>query len=942
MRRIILLFVPFLMSIQVFSQLVTLSPCQSPSPEQEVTLTFDANGTPLAGETKVYAHAGVVITDTNSPTGSDWTAVKGNWGQDNGVGLMTAVPGEPNKWTLVLGPTLRNYFNALTPADAPIFWLAVVFRNANGSKQTSPDIFIRLNKQIALTTPSIREIFLPTGNSIPISASLCSSASSIKISVNEGSGFIDIGAPVTNASSIAVDFTPAGSGQKIVRVTATISGIDEILEETLSVFVQPTTQIAALPTNVKRGINYDVGDPTIATLVLETPIEKNFVYVAGDFNNWQANDAYFMKKTPDGNFFWLTLTGLTPGQEYVFQYWVDGSIKIGDPYAEKVADPWNDQFILETTYPNLPTYSRTENGIASVLQTNQQAYNWSANETTWNPPPKDQLIIYELLLRDFIGSRKYRDLADSLSYLKKLGINAIELMPIMEFEGNLSWGYNPSYFFAPDKFYGTKNDLKYLIDKAHQEGIAIILDIALNHAFGQCPLVQLYADGGQPAANNPWFNVEAKHPFNVGYDFNHESIYTQQFADSVIRYWIEEYHIDGYRFDLSKGFTQNFTSSVEAWSAYDQSRIDHWDRISSKIWSYKPDSYVILEHFGSESEENVLAGKGMLLWRRLDFEYRQLLRGTTSQNITGADSRTRVTYMESHDEERLGYILRTEGQQGANYNIRTVSTMLDRIKLGAAFFYTLPGPKMLWQFQELGYDRSINLCTNGTINNNCRLDNKPLPWGPGGLDYYTNADRQRLYKAMAAIFELINSNRDVFSNGTTSYQSSGAARRINISHPTMDVTIIGNFSTSTQTIVPNFSKTGNWYDYFSGTTRIVTDTQSPISLGPGRFYIYTSVRQPTPEPEIVVSVEEKWAEESISVYPNPARSEIRIESDKILMGPVSLSVYNLMGQKVYSENSINFNFASLIIPPHMASGVCIIEIKSSTFRVTKKIILIPD
>lgn len=939
MRRLILLQFYLLSSIQVFSQLVTLSPCQSPSPEQEVTLTFDATGTTLEGETKVYAHAGVVINDISAPTGSDWTAVKGNWGQDNGIGLMTAVEGEPNKWTLVLGPTLRSYFNTLTPADAPIYWLAVVFRNANGSKQTSPDIFIRLNKQIALTSPTNKEIFLPSGNSIPISASLCSTASDIKISVNEGSGFVDVGSPVSNASTIAVDFTPTGSGQKIVRITATISGTDEILEEALTVFVQPTTEIAPLPANTKRGINYHTTDHTTATLVLETPIEKNFVYVAGDFNGWQADDAYFMKKTPDGKFFWLTLTGLTPGQEYVFQYWVDGEVKIGDPYAEKIADPWNDQFIPPTTYSNLPEYTRTQNGIASVLQTNQESYAWSANEASWNSPPKDQLIIYELLLRDFIGSRKYRDLADSLSYLKKLGINAIELMPIMEFEGNLSWGYNPSYFFAPDKFYGTKNDLKYLIDKAHQQGIAVILDIALNHAFGQCPLVQLYADGGQPAVNNPWFNVQAKHPFNVGYDFNHESIYTQQFADSVIRYWIEEYHIDGYRFDLSKGFTQNFSSSVEAWSAYDQSRIDHWDRIASKIWSYKPNSYVILEHFGSESEENVLASKGMLLWRRLDFEYRQLLRGSTNQNITGADSRTRVTYMESHDEERLGYVLRTEGQQGTNYNIRTVPTMLDRIKLGAAFFYTLPGPKMLWQFQELGYDKSINTCTNGSINDNCRLDNKPLPWGSGGLDYYTNADRQRLYMSMSAIFELINSNREVFSNGTTTYQSTGAARRINITHPTMDVTIIGNFSTTSQTIAPNFSKTGNWYDYFSGVTRTVSDTQSPITLGPGRFNIYTTVKQPTPEPEIVVSIEDQLSEEAIRVYPNPARSEINIESEKTLMGHVSITLYNSIGQKIYSEKTSNFDYATLTISSSQVSGLCFIEVKSNQQRIVKKVII---
>lgn len=938
MRRLLILAFLAFLAFSTYAQTVILSPCQSPSPEQEVTITLDATGTSLEGESKVYAHAGVVITDTNSPTGNDWTAVKGNWGQDNGVGLMTQIPGQPNKWSLVLGPTLRSYFNTLSPSNAPIFWLAVVFRNANGSKQTSPDIFIRLNKPIALIEPQQKEIFIPAGNGIPIVASLCSTASLIKVSINEGNGFIEIGSPVSNSNSISVNFTPTGSGQKIVRVTATIDGTDQFLEETLTVFNQPPTAIAPLPEGSKRGINYNSSNPTIATLVLETPLEKNFVYVAGDFNNWQADDAFFMKKTPDGKFFWLTVNNLTPGQEYVFQYWVDGQVKIGDPYAEKIADPWNDPFIPVSSYPNLPMYSRTDYGIASVLQTGQSSYAWSANENTWTAPPKDQLIIYELLLRDFIGTRKYRDLADSLSYLKRLGINAIELMPIMEFEGNLSWGYNPSYFFAPDKFYGTKDDFKYLVDKAHQQGIAIILDIALNHAFGQCPLVQLYADGGQPSSSNPWFNVEAKHPFNVGYDFNHESIYTQQFADSVIRFWIEEYHIDGYRFDLSKGFTQRFSSSIEAWSAYDQSRIDIWDRISSKIWSYKPNAYVILEHFGSDSEENVLANKGMLLWKRLDFEFSQVLRGLTGQSINGADSKTKVTYMESHDEERLAFILRNQGQQAEGYNIRNLKTTLDRIKLGAAFFYTLPGPKMLWQFQELGYDKSINTCTNGSVNSTCRLDNKPLPWGSGNLNYYTDPDRYRLYKTIAAIFKLVNSNRSVFSNGTTVYQTSGEVRRINITHTAMDVTIIGNFATTSKSIVPNFSRTGTWYDYFSGLSYEVTNTQQALTLGPGAFYIYTTQPQPQPEPELVVALEEGLSGDFIQVYPNPAVNKIFITSNQELKGLVMIKLTNSLGQVIHQEETLGFIDATLSINDG-ASGLYFIELKSQKGRVIKKVII---
>ena len=93
-----------------------------------------------------------------------------------------------------------------------------------------------------------------------------------------------------------------------------------------------------------------------------------------------------------------------------------------------------------------------------------------------------------------------------------MGINAIEMMPVNEFEGNLSWGYNPDYYFAPDKYYGPANNMKQFVDNCHKKGIAVIMDIALNHSFGQAPMVQLYWDAvnSRPAANNPWFNPVPK------------------------------------------------------------------------------------------------------------------------------------------------------------------------------------------------------------------------------------------------------------------------------------------------------------------------------------------------------------------------------------------------------------------------------------------------
>jgi pullulanase/glycogen debranching enzyme len=201
--------------------------------------------------------------------------------------------------------------------------------------------------------------------------------------------------------------------------------------------------------------------------------------------------------------------------EYAFQYLVDGEIRIADPYTDKILDPWNDNNIPSSTYPNLKDYPTNKtNHAVSVFQTDQSEFQWQNDDDFVQPEQKD-LVIYELLIRDFIQNHDYQTLIDTLDYLEDLGINAIELMPINEFEGNSSWGYNPSFYFAPDKYYGTKNDLKSFIDECHRRGIAVIQDMVLNHSYRQSPFVRLYWDSinNRPAINNPWYNE--KSPNNV-------------------------------------------------------------------------------------------------------------------------------------------------------------------------------------------------------------------------------------------------------------------------------------------------------------------------------------------------------------------------------------------------------------------------------------------
>jgi 1,4-alpha-glucan branching enzyme len=223
---------------------------------------------------------------------------------------------------------------------------------------------------------------------------------------------------------------------------------------------------------------------------------KQFVYLIGDFNDWMVDSAYAMKCEDNGGtdvHWWLEVMGLDPQTEYAFQYLVDGEIRIADPYSEKILDPWNDSDIPVSIYPDLKVYPAGKTSeIVSTFQIDRPEYIWQT--TDYTRPPKTNLIIYEMLLRDFIVAHDYETLIDTLDYLQNLGVNALELMPVSEFEGNSSWGYNPSFYFAPDKYYGTADALKHLIDECHARGMAVIQDIVLNHSYGSSPLVRLYWD----------------------------------------------------------------------------------------------------------------------------------------------------------------------------------------------------------------------------------------------------------------------------------------------------------------------------------------------------------------------------------------------------------------------------------------------------------------
>ncbi|WP_426668748.1 alpha-amylase family glycosyl hydrolase [Mucilaginibacter sp. McL0603] len=591
------------------------------------------------------------------------------------------------------------------------------------------------------------------------------------------------------------------------------------------------------PTGANDGVTFiNAGKSVIFNLYAPS---KTSVSVIGDFNNWTANTASAMKNSKDGTRWWVQIDNLDPSKEYAYQYLIDGNLKVADPYTNKVLDPANDPSIPTSVYPNLKAYPSGQTGIVSTFWYSAPAYTWKTTNFT-RPAPKN-LVVYELLVRDFVGTHAYKTLTDTLNYLVRLGVNAVELMPVNEFEGNDSWGYNSNFMFALDKYYGTPNDYKAFIDACHAKGIAVVQDIVLEDQFGSSPLAQMYWNSGAnaPAANNPWLDVTIMHPDGVGYQMNHQSTATQNFTKDVMKYWMQEYHIDGYRFDQAKGFTQtNSGSSEDAWAAYDASRVAIWKNYNTYMKSIDPNFYVILEYFAGNQEESELASEGMMMWTNLSTPGEQATMGYPTGpvwDISGlfydgygfTAPYGLVAYFESHDQERLQFKNGAYGNSSGSYNVKDLPTGLKRDELGAAFMFSSPGPKMVWQFGERGYDISID--------NGGRLGDKDPHW-----EYMQDPNRAHLFGLYAKMIKW-KINNPVFTTTNFSYSLTGAFKWIQLKGTDgTNVEVTGNFDVVPQPVSVAFPATGTWTDNITGTTINVTSLPYNTTMLPGEYHVYSN------------------------------------------------------------------------------------------------------
>lgn len=925
MKKITLLFL--LITSLGFSQ-VTITPSTFEVTES-ITISINASSTDtdcngLNNPTKVYMHSGVG-TNVNAFD----TSVVGNWGTDDGVGEMT-LNTTNNRWEIIIVP--KTYFSLSDTQAISVTTMGMVFRNENGSQELKDNgcsdfIFNIGTFQLTLNAPTTATTVLNAGNNLPITATATLAAD---FTLKANNVVIDQQTNITN-----YNFSPTVSQNTTYVLEATNNG--KTKSTTFKAIVKPTVTQANLPTGLKDGINMNPSDNTKATLVFYAP-GKEFVHLIGSFNNWEIDDVYLLKKDTEKDRFWIEISDLTPQTDYSYQYLIDAELRVADPYSTVILDEYNDQYINATTYPNLPSYPKGKtNHSVTLLRTGDAAYVWQT--TNFTKPAKTDLVIYELLIRDFDELHSYDAVKARLDYLEELGINAIELMPVMEFDGNESWGYNPSFHMALDKYYGNATSFKQFIDECHKRGVAVIIDVAFNHASGQNPYYRMYNTdnggyGGQANIDSPFFNPVARHSYSVFNDFNHSKQAVKDYVKRISQYWIDEYKIDGFRWDLTKGFTQNCTGSEACTNAYQQDRVTVLKGYADDQWEIDPNFYVIFEHLGTNAEETEWVnyrldeGKGIMFWGNHNHQYSQAAMGFgnnadfswISYKNRGWSVPANISYMESHDEERLMYKNIQFGNSSGSYSVKKLATALERQKLAGAFYFTVPGPKMIWQFGELGYDYSIDY--------NGRIGNKPIEW-----NYFNNQERKDLYNTWTKFIQL-KLKYDIFetTDFTLDVANSNGLKQIHLTKTAATdikyITIIGNFGVTTQNINPNFQQTGTWYDLMENNTALdVSNTTAVISLMPGQFKIYANSPATLATENTILEPREE-----ISLYPNPSIDAFQI--NKIVQ---KLQIFDVTGKKVKEFNGSN-NSNHFYSVKNLKAGVYFIKIdeKNTPLRFIKK------
>lgn len=724
--------------VPALAQIVTSSPAILQESTQGIVLTYNAasplgnNGLANLGQSvAVYAHIGLITSKSTS--NSDWKYTVTPWPNSSNQSeantdknRLTYV--SANTYTLTIGD-IRTYFG-ITDTSEKIKQIAIVFRNANGSKEgktkDNGDIFVDiLADGFALSLSSDyseRVINEPKTITYTLEAT---AAAELALSVN-GTAF----ASESNATKLTASYSFTERNSYTIVGSAKYNG--QTYTKTIEVIFPDASQQENYPGGVPKMGAVKNADGSV-TFCLAAP-GKYSVQLVPSWDNYQILDKNVMKyQDYNGNrYFWTTVSGLANDQWYSYYYIVDDKYKVADPYAHLVLDCYNDNYLRTSVWRDTPRHPG-----APYQNIMMAVYRGDIDDYTFSPftiPDHSNLMIYEMLFRDFTGVDGYnngwgsvRKAIEKIPYIRSMGFNAVELMPIMEFNGNDSWGYNTNFYMAPDKAYGSPTDYKDFIEECHRNGMAVILDIVFNQSDGLHPWYQMY-----PIDSNPFYNKTAPHSWSVLNDWKQDNELVQQQWTDALKYWLEKYNVDGFRFDLVKGLGDNDSYSAGT-EAYNQSRVDRMKRLHSVIKSVKPNGIHINENLAGAQEEKAMGEDGQLQWANVNDASCQYAMGWDNGNnnllrfLSSKDGArpwgSTVSYAESHDEQRMGFKCITFG----NGDVKTDENIrYNRLAALAVQMLLTPGPKMVWQFGELGDEQNNKTKADGSGDNN--VSSKYVDW----------------------------------------------------------------------------------------------------------------------------------------------------------------------------------------------------------------------
>ncbi len=877
----------------------------------EIVITFNPNegNKGMVGATACYAHTGLITS--KSADGGDWKYATPTWRGSDAKYKMTKVG---NNWQLTI-PNIYTYYGC--PETEEIKQLAFVFNDGpNGNKEgktaEGTDIFIDLVEaglSVKFNTPA-EDLLIAEGERITFTC-VASESASLSLTIND--------AEVATANGTTLNYSHTFTTGGDYNVVCTAKTDRETKTDTRAISVMKPTTVKTRPiTDMGIHFSADQKSVTLVTYAASKTEPAKAVYVVGDFNDWTISADYQMYR--DGNYFWLTIDNLTLGEDYAFQYWViraDGKMKkISDLYSTELLHP-DDKYEPTKVNPDLRDYPEKGDSYVTVIRPGKEAYKWSDATLNFKRPNKNNLVIYEMWVYDWTPDRSIPAVQHRLDYLENLGVNAIELMPITEFDGNYNWGYSPNHYFAPDKAYGSERQIKEFIDECHKRGIAVILDMVFNHATGLNPMNKLYPYGTE-LAHNPWFNTNPPHGDNVYEDWNHDFPETKNMFRRSLQYWLTEYKVDGFRMDLSHGLCG---------TTFD--RLDHIRDYYKAVQEASNGAYFILEHWGSSmaSDRSTLISEGMLCWDNTNNAYSQTAMGwlKDGDSFANANRDGYVTYCESHDEERNFY----KAQQHGNGAIKTdLSTRINRVPLNMAFNILLNGPHMIWQWNELGFDYSINSEKgSSTISDGNRCNKKEQPEKMGWLK---NELRMAQYKKVAQFIQLRTKLAPHVFEGNPNSSNIGGGQKVRyISWGSGEdaIYVVGNFSPNE--VQSHTLPVGTWYNYYANAT--VNSTS--LTLAPGELLIFTGKKYTLPEVptsytfEIHDGIFTPSVEGNVKVYPSATTDVVFVPENS------RVEVYNLGGQCVLAAE--NASQVSLAAQPQ---GLYIFRIQQGESIGTAKVI----